>query len=81
MAADTAGDLPVAARPGDPVVEVLRRALERAPEGPARRWLERLLRDGQAAAGPAAPAADPTRNPVTVPGAGPAPLDGGPSNG
>jgi len=58
---------PAAAEAGqrDPLMELLARALNRAPAGPARRWLERLLRDGEAASGqgaePAARAARPRR--------------------
>jgi hypothetical protein len=66
----TATDLPgpPAARPptphaarGDPLGDLLRRAVQGAPEGPARRWLERLLGDGESAAGTAT-TAEPTRS-------------------
>ena len=43
--------LPPPAAGGDPLAALLRKAVRRARPGPGRRWLQRLLRDGEHASG------------------------------
>lgn len=42
---------PAPPRPADPLTRLIERAIEQAPDGPARRWLAALLERGESAEG------------------------------